>query len=195
MSTNPKPYPKLQMVILEMTYSKKLGLPSFSSHSCSVSLKVEIPDVSQVEQQSHHLYKLLQTAVDQEIQAVGFMPDPTTYGHKINGNGKANGSYKANGYTRNNGQTYHVKNGSDGPRNGVHDWNCSSPQRVLILRTIGENNLDKNDVEARSMEMFGVGVKALNKLQASQVIEWLLEITNKGSQKSNWRSQPQTQRA
>ena len=29
-------------VILQMTYMKKLGLPNYSSHSCAVSLTVEI---------------------------------------------------------------------------------------------------------------------------------------------------------
>jgi len=46
-----------------MTYQKKLGLPNYSSHSCSVSLTVEIPDVSVAAQESTKLYALLQTAV------------------------------------------------------------------------------------------------------------------------------------
>ena len=73
-------------VILQMTYQKKLGLPNFSSHSCSVSVTTEIPDVSVVAQESTKLYSLLQTAVDLEIQQVGFMPEATTYGMK-NGKG------------------------------------------------------------------------------------------------------------
>jgi hypothetical protein len=36
-------------VILQMMYSKKLGLPNFSSHSCSVSLQVEIPHSELIE--------------------------------------------------------------------------------------------------------------------------------------------------
>ena len=63
-----------------MTYSKKLGLPNYSSHSCSVSLTVEIPDASVAAQESTKLYALLQTAVDNEIQQVGYMPDASTYG-------------------------------------------------------------------------------------------------------------------
>ena len=79
-------------VILQMTYMKKLGLPNYSSHSCAVSLTVEIPDVSVAAQESSKLYALLQTAVDNEIQEVGFMPDSTTYGmnnRQTNGNGHA----------------------------------------------------------------------------------------------------------
>ena len=50
-------------VILSMTYQKKLGLPNFSSHSCSVSLTVEIPDVNGAAQESTKLYALLQAAI------------------------------------------------------------------------------------------------------------------------------------
>ena len=51
----------------------------FSALLCSVSLTVEIPEVSIAVQESTKLYALLQTAVDNEIQQVGFMPDATTW--------------------------------------------------------------------------------------------------------------------
>ena len=41
------------------------------------------PDVSVVAQESTKLYSLLQSAVDLEIQQVGFMPEATTYGMKV----------------------------------------------------------------------------------------------------------------
>lgn len=153
-------------VILQMTYSKKLGLPNYSSHSCSISLTTEIPDVSVVGQESTKLYQLLQTAVDAEIQAVGFMPDATTYGMKpsqsaSNGNGGSNG--------HSNGEN----------RNGDH-WNCTDGQKGFILRIVNESKLDKNDVEETAQQLFGVGVKQLDKMQASQLIEELLEKTGKG---------------
>jgi hypothetical protein len=37
------------MITLEANYSKKIGLPGYSSHQFSVSLKSELSDVSQVE--------------------------------------------------------------------------------------------------------------------------------------------------
>jgi hypothetical protein len=42
-------------VILQMTYMKKLGLPNYSSHSCAVSLTVEIADASVAAQESTKL--------------------------------------------------------------------------------------------------------------------------------------------
>ena len=58
-------------IVLTMNYSKKLGLPNFSSHSCSVSLEVEIADVSQVTGEAKRLYALMQDAVDQKRIAGG----------------------------------------------------------------------------------------------------------------------------
>jgi len=168
-------------VILQMTYQKKLGLPNYSSHSCSVSLTVEIPDVSIAAQESTKLYSLLQTAVDNEIQAVGFMPDATTYGMKPGQNG--NGHPAANG----NGNGH-----APAPaRNGEH-WNCTDGQRGFILRIISESNLTKQDVEDLAQQLFGAGVTSLDKMQASQLIEELLEKTGKksGGLQRRWNRQP-----
>jgi len=157
-------------VILSMTYQKKLGLPNFSSHSCSVSLTVEIPDASVAAQESAKLYSLLQTAVDNEIQEVGYMPDASTYGMKPNGNG----------HPSTNGNGHHPP---AQPRNG-DVWNCTDGQKSFLQRIVNENQLNKDDVEATAQQLFGVGVKELNKMQASQLIEELLEKTG---QKNNGR--------
>ncbi|HEY3899591.1 MAG TPA: hypothetical protein VGM54_13305 [Chthoniobacter sp.] len=167
-------------VILAMTYQKKLGLPNFSSHSCSVSVTVEIPDVSVAALESSKLYALLQTAVDAEIKEVGYMPDASSYGMRTDF-----GSNGANG----NGSNGHQSNGSS--RNG-EGWKCSEGQKGFILRIVNESNLDKNDVENLAQQLFGIGVKELDKMQASQLIEELLEKTGKGKgQRRQWsRRQP-----
>ena len=76
-------------LVLEANYSKKIGLPEYSSHSFSVSLEVEITDPSQVEEECSRIYQLLQHSVDQEIQQVGFIPTrPTSHtgaNHQQNG--------------------------------------------------------------------------------------------------------------
>lgn len=150
-------------IILSMTYSKKLGLPNYSSHSCSVSLTVEIPDVSVAAQESTKLYALLQTAVDNEIREVGFMPDATTYGMNPPQDGANNGNAR-NGHSHQNGN-----------RNGDGEWTCSDKQRQLIEKIVHENHLDKREVESLAVEMFGAGVKQLDRLQASGLIDELLE--------------------
>jgi hypothetical protein len=171
-------------VILQMTYMKKLGLPNYSSHSCAVSLTVEIPDASVAAQESTKLYALLQTAVDNEIQQVGWMPDAESYGMKnANGtrvaNGNGNGSANGNGH-------------APAPtRNGDH-WNCTDGQRGFILRIINESGMKKQDVEDMAQQLFGAGVRDLDKLQASQLIEEMLEKTGKKSAgpQRRWSRQP-----
>ncbi len=67
-------------VILQMTYQKKLGLPNYSSHSCAVSLTVEIADASVAAQESTKLYALLQTAVDERSSRSASCPTPRPTG-------------------------------------------------------------------------------------------------------------------
>ena len=170
-------------VILQMTYQKKLGLPNYSSHSCSVSLTVEIPDASVAAQESSKLYSLLQTAVDNEIQSVGFMPDASTYGMKPSQNG--NGVHPTNG----NGSNGHSSNGNGHERN-QDQWNMTEGQKGLILRVVSENKIDKNEVEDMAQQLFGRGVKDCDKMQASQLIEELLEKTGKSKGRQRWSRQP-----
>jgi hypothetical protein len=173
-------------IILQMTYQKKLGLPNYSSHSCAVSLTVEIPDVSVAAQESSKLYALLQTAVDNEIQQVGFMPDSTTYG--MNNRQPANGNGHAGNGNGHSGNGNHRTAAS--ASNNDDRWNCTDGQKGFILRIISESSLKKQDVEEQSLQLFGIGVKALDKMQASQLIEELLEKTGKQTGQRRWSRQP-----
>ena len=174
-------------VILQMTYMKKLGLPNYSSHSCAVSLTVEIADASVAAQESTKLYALLQTAVDGEIQQVGFMPDATTYGMN-NGSRPSSNGHPSNGNGNGNGNGHHA---APAPSNGDR-WNCTEGQKGFILRIINESSLTKQDVEDMAQQLFGAGVTSLDKMQASQLIEELLEKTGKknGGTQRRWSRQP-----
>lgn len=191
-------------VILQMTYQKKLGLPNFSSHSCSVSLTVEIPEVSVVAQETTKLYQLLQTAVDNEIQEVGFMPDATTYGMN-NGTGQNGQHPNGNGHPSQHTRIAHQRHQSNGggydrtrqaPNGNGEVWNCTDGQKGFILRIVNENQdkLSKDDVEQMAQQLFGAGVKQLDKMQASQLIEELLERVGKKPQRSRWQQQRQPTR-
>ena len=139
------------MITLEANYSKKIGLPGYSSHQFSVTLKSELSDVSQVEQESARLYDVLQNSVDSNIQQIGFLPGEA----KPTSNGNGNGHHKSQD----------------------DKWACSDKQRELILKITDENKLDKAKVDQLAQDRFGKGVKALNKLEASGLIEELLEQT------------------
>jgi len=158
-------------VILNLTYSKKLGLPNFSSHQCSVSIQSEIPDLTQVTGEVKRLYALGQDAVDREIQEVGYLPDATTYGMHPASNGSGRGG---------EAQPGRESNGSGGE---TATWACSPKQRELVEKIVRENELDKRDIESLAQDRFGVGVRQLNRLQASGLIDELLE--RHGGQRRN----------
>ena len=183
---------------LEANYSKKLGLPGYSSHQFSVTIRVELADIKQVETESARLYQLLQSCVDQDIQQTGFLP---AHGSS-NGNGTSNGSHQNGGNGHSNGQTNgHSTNGSNGHSNGHHTngngnrrhnaqseaWSCSEKQKALILKIVEDHRLDKQDTEALAQERFGKGVRQLNRMEASGLIEELLETHggNTGNGRSN----------
>jgi hypothetical protein len=138
-------------IFLEAAYSKKLGLPNYSSHSFVVSIRTELENINQVPEESSKLYKMLQEAVDKEIEAVGFLPDATKYG-------------MIEGQTNANGQQRQQQNGDAG---------ISEKQLDLINRIIRENNANKTGVENMAVEMFGGGVRTLNRMQGSQLIDEL----------------------
>jgi hypothetical protein len=140
------------MITLECNYSKKIGLPGFSSHQFSVSLKCELNDLSQVQGESSRLYEMLQSTVDRELQTTGFLPNsPNSKPIHSNGNGNGNG----NGHSE--------------------VWKCSPRQKELILKLVEENQIEKQEIEQLAQDRFGKGVKALNKLEASGLIDELLE--------------------
>ena len=163
-------------VLLQITYQKKLGLPNFSSHSCSVSVQVEVADLSHVAEENNRLYKLLQASVDEEIQKVGFMPDATKYGMvegQTNGNGHQQRQQQPPNYS------------------GI-----SEKQLDLINKIVRDNNANKAEIENMSVQMFGGGVRTLNRMQASQLIDELFEkyprrnANGNGNGRGNYQRQP-----
>jgi len=157
------------MITLECNYSKKLGLPGYSSHQFSITLRTEITDLTQVQAESARLYKLLQDGVDTSIKETGYLP-------VNNGNSNGNGNRNAG----------NVDNDA---------WNCSDKQRTLILKIVEESKLDKGEVEKLAQDRFGKGVKVLNKLEASGLIEELLEKTGQTQGNGRGRFQGRYQRA
>jgi len=142
----------LIMLIIETNYSKKLGLPGYSSHQYSITLRAEITDVSQVSAKSQELHGLMQSCVDREIQKTGFLPNG-------NGNGLGNGNGNGNGHA---------------PVPETDKWNCTAKQKELVLKITDEHKLDKTKVDQLAQDRFGKGVKQLNKLEASGLIEEML---------------------
>jgi hypothetical protein len=169
-------------IVLEANYAKKLGLPNYSSHQYSVTIRTELTDLSQVDAESARLYRTLQDAVDREIQSVGFLPDATTYGMNSSGsNGRG-----ANGHRSERALPPRSVNGH-AQENGHGAWRCSEKQQRLIEKIVRERGMNKQDVEDRALQMFGAGVKQLDKLQASGLIDELFETNGGGGQREHYR--------
>jgi hypothetical protein len=141
-------------------YSKKLGLPNFSSVQFSLTVETEVSDLNQVETQSHELYDLLLENVDRELQNPGFVPEASY--------GKDPALRRSLPGRNGNGNGVSHTNGSD-------EWACSPKQKDLILKLCQDHQLDKQDVEDLARERFNKPVKTLNKLEASGLIEELIQ--------------------
>jgi hypothetical protein len=154
-------------------YSKRLGLPGYSSHQFAVTVETEISNISEVAAESTRLYDTLQSSVDEQIQRTGFVPEE---GYGISEQGARNGSANR---TNGNGNGH-----TNGHTNGNGDaWNCSEKQQDLIIKLVDEYHLDKMQVDDTAQEMFGLGVKELNKLQASGLIDRI--IADNGGRKTS----------
>lgn len=155
-------------ILIEMQYGKKLGLPEYSSHNFSVSLKAEVARLEDVPGEVERVYQILQASVDGQIINAGYVPgkEPTA---------PARNSAK----------------------DVQRPWKCSDKQRALITKIVDESKLDRVEVERLAVTRFGHGVALLNKLEASGLIDELLGKTSRDGGKKDGvvRSFPQRRAA
>lgn len=137
---------------IEVTYSKKLGLPNFSSHCLTVSVRAEVGSVSEVPGQTTLLYRLLQDSVDEEMQRVGFVPENRGYGQPV-------------------GSPSNTASLPD-PAPGT----CTPPQRAMIIDLARKHKLNKKAVDALALKNHGVAARELTALQAASFIKELRNI-------------------
>lgn len=156
------------MIKLIANYSKRLGLPGYSSHQFSVSVETELVTTDDISGESQRLYQLLQSNVDEQILTTGFVP-PLDYGMDAPIDPTADNGLRPS--------PTHIANWQRGP-----GWKCSDKQRNLILKLVDEHQLDKNDIEALAVERFGKGVRILNKIEASGLIDELLDTYGQSKQ-------------
>ncbi|MCP5535415.1 MAG: hypothetical protein H7A51_04175 [Akkermansiaceae bacterium] len=138
-------------------YSKRLGLPGYSSHQFSVSVETEVNTTDDIAHEAGRLYDNLQSNVDEQIRRTGFVP-PHDYGMET------------------------PNNGAPPPPGNVlpiDRWACSDKQRDLILKLVDEHGLEKDRIDELATQRFGRGVKSLDKIQASGLIEELFEMTGR----------------
>jgi hypothetical protein len=149
---------------IEATYSKKLGLPNFSSHSFMISVRAEVSSLRRLETESARLYRVLQTSVDKEVQQVGFLPDATRYGMLVDGKAVQNGGSK-------NG------NGSAAvPTSAGDATHASDKQKTLIEKVSKREKFTPADLDGIAQRLFKLPLEQLDRKQTSGFITELLMI-------------------
>jgi hypothetical protein len=155
-------------------YSKKLGLPGYSSHQFSVSVETELNTTDDIAAESERLYQLLQSNVDGQMQNPGFVPSESYATASDNPSAHDNPvGFIRDPSVPNNARATNVTTVANWQRGPA--WKCSDKQKDLILKLVEEHQLDKADVEALAVERFGKGVRQLSKLEASGLIDELLD--------------------
>ena len=159
-------------------YSKRLGLPGYSSHQFEVSIETEIGNTSELDFAAERLYSSLQSAVDAQIRQVGFVPD-ASYG---------SGSISSTPLPAKRQISPPPEPPSSNPRTshpGEPAWNCSEKQRQVILSLARKNGMDDSALHDLAVLCFNRGVSQLNKLEASTLIKELMETSGGTSRKNS----------
>lgn len=154
-------------ITLEANYSKKLGLPQYSSHQYSITVRTEVSDLSKIEAASAHLYQQLQDAVDREIQHPGFLPG---------GNNEGQSPREVVAFNRNGAGTSTPLRNHAAPE---ASWNCSDKQQGLIETLMGEHKIPFAELDELAHHRFNAGLKQLNKMSASGLIDELFDTYRK----------------
>ena len=159
-------------------YSKRLGLPGYSSHQFEVSVETEITHTSELTTETEHLYGSLQAAVEARIQQVGFVPDVSYSLGGVSGTELPiiRQALQLPVPPSSNPQTSHP---------GEPVWHCSEKQRQVILSLTRKNGMDDSALHDLVVLCFGRGVSQRNKLEASTLIKELMEAFRGTSRKNS----------
>ena len=173
------PYPPINnerttimAIKLIANYSKRLGLPGYSSHQFEVSIETEITHTSELAAETERIYGSLQAAIDAQIQQVGFVPDehygtqptPTPVPGAFSSQATSSSSVR---------QGFPVGTPESSIAN-VPALKCSEKQKVLILELAGKTGLDDSALNELSTRRFNKSVAMLNRMEASGLIDELM---------------------
>ena len=136
-------------ILLEFKYDKRLGLPGYSSHDFGVSMRTEVNNVEEIQEESERAYRLLQKSVDAQLRNPGFIASENGKEQR----GEENQTEKTD----------------------PEKWNCTERQRGLILKILSQNDLPELAVEEVAQELHGRSMSELGKMQVSTVISEVLD--------------------
>ncbi len=156
-------------VIIESAYGKTIGLPGYSSHKFCLSLKTEVADLSQVAAEAERVYRILQSAVDTQMVQPGWVPN----GHGDN-HIKTSVSATPSHAPASNERGTSTGNGANMGSPPL-PWCCSPKQRLLIEELAQRNHVEISQFAALAQTRFGKELAQLNRLEASGLIDELLD--------------------
>lgn len=172
----------IMAIKLIANYSKRLGLPGYSSHQFEVSIETEITHTSELASETERLYGSLQAAVDAQIQQVGFVPDEH-YGLQPTQK-PVPGAFSP--------QTTSASSVRQAPPASVPEssiatvpaWKCSEKQQSLILELAGKAGLADSALNELASRRFNKSVAILNRMEASGLIDELMNRSGSSSKRS-----------
>lgn len=150
-------------------YSKRLGLPGYSSHQFEVSIETEIGNTSELDFAAERIYSSLQSAVDAQIRQVGFVPD-ASYGSGSISGAPLPAIRQVPRIPMQPSLEKRPAPTSDNPA-----WHCSEKQKQVILSLARKNGMADSALHDLAVLCFGRAVSQLNKLEASTLIKELME--------------------
>jgi hypothetical protein len=153
------------MLQIQATYQKRLGLPGYSSHAYTMSVTAEISSLRKIQRENERLYRLLQSSVDESLKTIGFVPE-----HAYGMNGSA--AKPVNGSAI---QPIAQKLAGD----GEDAWGCSEKQRKFIEMVAKREKFTPADLDNLAQRVCELPLRQLNKKQASELIEQLLNISGR----------------
>lgn len=172
----------IMAIKLIANYSKRLGLPGYSSHQFEVSIETEISNTSELPLEAERLYGSLQSAVDAQIQQVGFVPDEY-YGTQSTQK-PVPGAFDSQTTSTSSVRQTPPASAPETSVATVPAWKCSEKQQSLILELTGKVGLDDSALNELASRRFNKSVAMLNRMEASGLIDELMNRSVSSSKHS-----------
>ena len=163
-------------------YSKRLGLPGYSSHQFEVSIETEISNTSELSVETERLYGSLQATVDAQIQQVGFVPDEH-YGMQA-AQTPVPGAFGSQTTSTSSVRQTPPVGASGGPIEPTPAWKCSEKQKALIMELAVKVGLDDSALNELASRRFNKSIAILNRMEASGLIDELMNRSSATSKRS-----------
>lgn len=129
-----------------------------------VSVSAEVSSLRRLETEAKRVYALLQSSVDEQLKAVGFVPDTTKYGMLVEGEGARNGA-------SNNGQHTPAT-----PVSQTEAAHASDKQKALIEKVAKREKFTSEDLDGIAQRLFKLPLAQLDRKRTSSFISELLLV-------------------